>query len=46
MADLTDKIVLVTGAAGAIGSAVVEGIRSAGGTAIAADLEGRRRHRL
>ena len=39
MADLTDKIVLVTGAAGAIGSAVVEGIRSAGGTAIAADLK-------
>jgi NAD(P)-dependent dehydrogenase (short-subunit alcohol dehydrogenase family) len=40
MADLTDKIVLVTGAAGAIGSAVVEAIRSAGGTAITADLKG------
>ncbi len=39
MADLTDKIVLVTGAGGAIGSAVVEAIRSAGGTAIATDLK-------
>ena len=38
MADLTDKIVLVTGAAGAIGSAVVTAIRAAGGTAIATDL--------
>ena len=41
MADLTDKIVLVTGAAGAIGSAAVTAIRSAGGTAIATDLAGR-----
>lgn len=38
MADLTDKIVLVTGAAGAIGAAVVTAIRAAGGTAIATDL--------
>ena len=39
MADLTDKIVLVTGAGGAIGSAVVAAIRSAGGVAIATDLK-------
>jgi 3(or 17)beta-hydroxysteroid dehydrogenase len=41
MADLSGKIVLVTGAAGAIGGAVVAAIRSAGGTAIATDLAGR-----
>lgn len=41
MADLTDKIVLVTGAAGAIGAAAVAAIRAAGGTAIASDLAGR-----
>ncbi len=40
MADLTDKIVLVTGAGGAIGSAVVAAIRSAGGSTIATDLKG------
>ena len=39
MADLTDKIVLVTGAGGAIGSAAVAAIRAAGGTAIATDLK-------
>ncbi len=39
MADLTDKIVLVTGAGGAIGSAAVTAIRAAGGTAIASDLK-------
>jgi 3(or 17)beta-hydroxysteroid dehydrogenase len=39
MADLTDKIVLVTGAGGAIGSAAVIAIRAAGGTAIATDLD-------
>ena len=38
MADLKDKRVLVTGAAGAIGAAVVDAIRRAGGIAIATDL--------
>jgi NAD(P)-dependent dehydrogenase (short-subunit alcohol dehydrogenase family) len=38
MFDLTDKIVLVTGAAGAIGAAIAAAIREAGGTAIATDL--------
>ena len=38
MVDLTDKIVLVTGAGGAIGSAAVTAIRDAGGIAIATDL--------
>ena len=38
MADLKQKIVLVTGAAGAIGAAVVAAIKQAGGTAIAGDL--------
>jgi len=41
MSDLGGKIVLVTGAAGAIGVAVVQAVRSAGGTAIATDLAGR-----
>ena len=41
MADLKDKIVLVTGAAGAIGAAVAAAIKRAGGTAIATDLAGR-----
>ena len=40
MADLKNKIVLVTGAAGAIGAAVTAAIRRAGGTAIATDLAG------
>jgi len=40
MADLKNKIVLVTGAAGAIGAAVIASIRRAGGTAIATDLAG------
>jgi NAD(P)-dependent dehydrogenase (short-subunit alcohol dehydrogenase family) len=40
MADLKDKIVLVTGAAGTIGAAVIAGVRTAGGTAIATDLAG------
>ncbi|HZD89634.1 MAG TPA: SDR family oxidoreductase [Pseudolabrys sp.] len=39
MADLTDKIVLVTGASGAIGAAVATAIRAAGGRAIASDLQ-------
>jgi 3(or 17)beta-hydroxysteroid dehydrogenase len=41
MADLKGKVVLVTGAAGAIGGAVVATLKSAGGTAIATDLAGR-----
>ncbi len=40
MADLKDKIVLVTGAAGAIGTAVTAAVKRAGGTAIASDLAG------
>jgi NAD(P)-dependent dehydrogenase (short-subunit alcohol dehydrogenase family) len=38
LTDLKDKIVLVTGAGGAIGSAVVTAVRHAGGTVIASDL--------
>ena len=45
MADLKDKIVLVTGAAGAIGAAVVAAVKRAGGTAIATDLAARRHRR-
>jgi len=41
MTDLSGKIVLVTGAAGAIGGAIVSAIRSTGGTAIATDLAAR-----
>jgi NAD(P)-dependent dehydrogenase (short-subunit alcohol dehydrogenase family) len=41
VADLAEKIVLVTGAAGAIGAAVVAAVRRAGGAAIATDLAGR-----
>jgi 3(or 17)beta-hydroxysteroid dehydrogenase len=41
LADLTDKTVLVTGASGAIGSAIVAVIAQAGGKAIASDLAGR-----
>ena len=41
MADLKEKIVLVTGAAGAVGAAVVRAVRSAGGVTIASDLAGR-----
>jgi len=41
LAGLTNKIVLVTGAAGAIGVAIVAAIKRAGGTAIASDLAGR-----
>jgi NAD(P)-dependent dehydrogenase (short-subunit alcohol dehydrogenase family) len=40
LADLKEKIILVTGAAGSIGSAVVAAVRSAGGTPIATDLPG------
>jgi 3(or 17)beta-hydroxysteroid dehydrogenase len=41
MADLKDKIVLVTGAAGAIGAAIATAVKRAGGTAITSDLVGR-----
>jgi len=41
MADLRDKIVLVTGAAGAIGGAVAAAVQDAGGMAIRTDLAGR-----
>ena len=40
MAELKDKIVLVTGAAGAIGSAVAIAIGRAGGTVVVSDLTG------
>ncbi len=40
MADLTGKIILVTGAAGAIGAAITAAIERAGGAAIASDLVG------
>ena len=38
MTDLKEKVILVTGAAGAIGSAVVAAVKQAGGRAIATDL--------
>jgi 3(or 17)beta-hydroxysteroid dehydrogenase len=38
LADLKEKIILVTGAGGAIGGAVVAAVRHAGGTVIATDL--------
>jgi NAD(P)-dependent dehydrogenase (short-subunit alcohol dehydrogenase family) len=38
MSDLSGKIVLVTGAAGAIGNAIMQAIKQASGTAIGADL--------
>jgi 3(or 17)beta-hydroxysteroid dehydrogenase len=41
MSDLSGKIVLITGAAGAVGAAVVAAVRNAGGAAIASDLAGR-----
>lgn len=41
MTDLGGKIVLVTGAAGAIGAAVVAAVARAGGTPLASDLPGR-----
>ncbi|MCW5691994.1 MAG: SDR family oxidoreductase [Pseudolabrys sp.] len=37
---LKDRIILITGAAGAVGAAVAEGVRAAGGVAIATDLKG------
>ena len=38
LTDLKDKIVLVTGAGGSIGSAAVAAVRHAGGTVVATDL--------
>jgi NAD(P)-dependent dehydrogenase (short-subunit alcohol dehydrogenase family) len=38
---LKDKIVLITGAAGAIGQAVAEAVRGAGGVAVSTDLGGK-----
>jgi len=40
MARLKDKIVLITGASGAVGQAVVEAVKAADGTAITSDLAG------
>jgi len=40
MARLKDKIVLITGASGAVGKAVVEAVKAADGTAISSDLAG------
>jgi 3(or 17)beta-hydroxysteroid dehydrogenase len=39
VAELADKIVLVTGAAGAIGGAIAEAVRKAGATVMGADLK-------
>ncbi len=41
MAGLNNKIVLVSGGAGAIGAAIAAAVKRAGGTAIASDLAGR-----
>ncbi len=41
MPRLSDKIVLITGAAGAIGRAVAEAVKREGGRPIASDLSGR-----
>jgi NAD(P)-dependent dehydrogenase (short-subunit alcohol dehydrogenase family) len=41
MGELDGNFVLVTGAAGAIGAAIVDAVRAAGGTAVATDLDGR-----
>jgi len=41
MGRLRDKVVLITGAAGAVGSAVGEAVVRAGGIALATDLDGR-----
>lgn len=38
VADLNDKIILITGAAGAIGQAVAAAVRQGGGTAITTDI--------
>src|SRR5690348_6351235 len=41
MVDLSGKIVLVTGAAGTIGSAIMQAIKQASGIAIGSDLSGK-----
>src|SRR5215813_148704 len=41
MARLADKVVLITGAAGAVGAAVAAAVKREGGSAIATDLAGR-----
>lgn len=41
MTRLKDKLVLITGAAGSVGTAVAEAVRAAGGIAITSDLAGR-----
>src|SRR3954470_8096736 len=41
LADLKNKTVLVTGAAGAIGNAIAAAVKAAGGKPIASDLKGR-----
>jgi len=41
MGRLTDKVVLITGAAGAIGSAIADAVVEAGGIAVTSDLESR-----
>ncbi|MBI4367391.1 MAG: 3-oxoacyl-ACP reductase, partial [Deltaproteobacteria bacterium] len=40
MTDLKEKVILVTGAAGAVGAAVVAAVKQAGGRTIATDLAG------
>jgi 3(or 17)beta-hydroxysteroid dehydrogenase len=40
MGRLTDKVILITGATGAVGSAVAEAVVQAGGLAVATDLAG------
>lgn len=46
MARLKDKVVLITGAAGAIGAAAVVAVQSAGGVAVTSDLRPGSDHRL
>src|SRR5438128_8089693 len=41
MSRLQDKIILLTGAAGSVGTAVTEAITEAGGTSITSDIAGR-----